>query len=68
MTAALNLGESTLDHQHLAQRALRDEAVLQECAWYVETAGGMTHPVGQKRGSPWGLCDMHGQVCEWCTD
>lgn len=45
-----------------------DEAILQECAWYRKNAGSVTHPVGEKRGSPWGLFDMHGQLWHLCMD
>ena len=45
-----------------------DETALLDCAWLNSNAGGITHPVGEKRPNPWGLCDVHGHVEQWCLD
>lgn len=41
---------------------------LDELAWYSGKSGGGTQPVGTKRPNGLGLCDMSGNVCEWCAD
>lgn len=41
---------------------------LKEKAWFRENSEGKTHPVGQKMPNPFGLYDMHGNVCEWTSE
>lgn len=45
-----------------------DESELDEYGWYYENSNYETHPIGQKKSNPWGLYDMHGNLCEWVQD
>ena len=41
---------------------------IDSVAWYKDNSGGNTHPVATKLSNELGICDMSGNVWEWCSD
>jgi formylglycine-generating enzyme required for sulfatase activity len=45
-----------------------DARDLDDYAWHAANSNDSTQRVAQKKPNPWGLCDIYGNVAEWCLD
>jgi formylglycine-generating enzyme required for sulfatase activity len=41
---------------------------LRQYAWFGENSDQKTHAAGQKKSNGLGICDLYGNVSEWCED
>jgi hypothetical protein len=61
-------GGAALGDRVLTALFCEKDAFLDEVAWYCGNSDRHAHPVALKKPNAWELCDMYGNVMEWCHD
>jgi formylglycine-generating enzyme required for sulfatase activity len=61
---------SELEWQYCGQAGIKNSInhSMERFAWYSGNSMGVTHDIGQRPSSYFGLHDLFGNIAEWCLD
>jgi len=61
-------GKKAFANGGITETGCGNEPNLDKMGWYCGNSDKRPHPVAKKKPNTWGVCDMHGNVWEWCQD